>query len=132
MITMPHSIWDAMRSHVAGEMPLEACGLLSGSKDKVQNLYRIPNALQSPVRFRMNAQAQLAAFEAIEADGQDILAIYHSHPQGPAYPSATDLAEAAYDVVYLIWSFADGVWHLNAFALNGNSASPVPFRLTDE
>ena len=34
--------------------------------------------------------------------GLEVVAIYHSHPRGPAAPSATDLAEARWDVPYLI------------------------------
>jgi proteasome lid subunit RPN8/RPN11 len=46
---------------------------------------------------------------AIEARGWEIVGIYHSHLNAPAYPSPTDVAMAAYpDAVYLIVSLSDG------------------------
>jgi len=45
---------------------------------------------------------------AMEAEGLELIAIYHSHPDGPARPSATDVANAYYpDTVQLIISLAD-------------------------
>ena len=47
--------------------------------------------------------------EALRARlGAEIVAIYHSHPESPAYPSATDVELAFWpEAVYLICSLAD-------------------------
>ena len=86
-----------------------ACGLLAGTAldgvGQVKIAIPVSNALHSPVRFRMAAEEQLAAFLHIEELGFELLAIYHSHPHGPASPSSTDLAEAFYpEALTLIWS----------------------------
>lgn len=104
-LTIPRLIWEALTADAARFAPQEACGLLAGISPVVQIHYPIPNELHSTNHFRMEPQAQVNAFVDIEARGLELLAIWHSHPAGPAYPSATDLAEYAYPgVVYLIWS----------------------------
>ena len=41
--------------------------------------------------YRMEPAEQLRVFNAIEKDGLDLVAIYHSHTRSPAYPSSTDV-----------------------------------------
>jgi proteasome lid subunit RPN8/RPN11 len=50
----------------------------------------------SPVAYEMEPLQQIQAMLAIENDGLELLAIYHSHPDGPARPSPTDVALAYY------------------------------------
>lgn len=107
--------WEAMRGQVAADVPLESCGLLAGAGDVVQQVIPVPNALKSPTRYRLDPSLQLAAFEQIDQDGLELLAIYHSHPAGPPHPSPTDIAEAFYPVVYVIWSLAGDAWQARGF-----------------
>jgi proteasome lid subunit RPN8/RPN11 len=106
---------QAMRRHVSAQAPLEACGLLAGKQDLVETVLRVRNADQSPVRFRMDAQEQYNAFEWIDAQGLDLVGIFHSHPSGPDTVSPTDIAEAAYEVVHLIWSPTGHKWSARGF-----------------
>jgi proteasome lid subunit RPN8/RPN11 len=91
----------------------------------------VKNAVGSPVRFQMEAREQLQAFEQIEAAGLDLLAIFHSHPIGPAVPSPTDIAESFYDVMHVIWSPVEGEWLAHAFWIEAGHAAEVPLILTD-
>ncbi len=88
--------------------PEEGCGFLAGRDEQVQALYPVENVLHSPVAFEMDPQQQIAALLAIEAAGQQLLAIYHSHPHGPKRPSATDVARAGNypDALQVVVSFA--------------------------
>ena len=46
--------------------------------------------------------------QTIEAAGEELVGIYHSHTKSPAYPSQTDINLAGWpDAVYLIASLAD-------------------------
>jgi proteasome lid subunit RPN8/RPN11 len=107
--------WEAMRDQVADDVPLESCGLLAGAGEVIRQVIPVPNALQSATRYRFSPSAQLAAFEEIEREGLEMLAIYHSHPRGPVHPSPTDIAEAFYLVVYVIWSPQDAAGRQRAF-----------------
>jgi proteasome lid subunit RPN8/RPN11 len=110
--------WEEMRLDVNQHAPEEACGLLAGIKNQVQLVLPVANELHSPVRFRMAARDQLLAFDRIDQAGLVLLGIYHSHPNGPDRPSATDIAEAFYpEVAYLIWSPKDGAWSCRAFSI---------------
>ena len=101
--------------YVDTQMPLEACGLLAGQNAKVEKIFFIQNQAQSPIRFVMEPVEQLRAFEWIESNQMELLAIFHSHPSGPETVSATDVAEAAYDVIQVIFSHAKDTWKARAF-----------------
>lgn len=113
--------WQEMLDHVERQLPLEACGLLAGTQDRVTDVILVQNNAQSPVRFVMDPYEQLTAFDWMESNGLELLGIFHSHPTGPATASATDIAEAAYDVVHLIWSREQAIWQLRGFRIeNGH------------
>jgi proteasome lid subunit RPN8/RPN11 len=99
---------EAIIAHARAEAPLEACGLLAGTDGCVQQLYRLANSEQGPLSYRLDPLEQLRAFEDMEAQGWELLAIYHSHPASPAYPSPRDVDLAYYpDAVYVIVSLLD-------------------------
>lgn len=123
--------WEAMRDQVAADVPLESCGLLAGAGEAVQRVIPVPNALQSASRYRFSPSAQLAAFEEIEREGMEMLAIYHSHPRGPVHPSPTDITEAYYPVVYVIWSPRNGDWQAKGFWIEKGIFSEVPLEISE-
>jgi proteasome lid subunit RPN8/RPN11 len=124
--------WQAMRRHVIAQAPLEACGLLAGKQDAVETVLRVRNAEQSPVRFRMDAQEQYNAFEWINANGLDLVGIFHSHPSGPETVSPTDIAQAAYEVVHIIWSRPKRTWNARGFWIEKGKATEVTLQVLSE
>lgn len=118
-----------MRAHVEVGAPLEACGLLAGKNDSVEKVFLISNQARSAVRFRMDPAEQLRAFNWMESNGLDLLGIFHSHPAGPATPSPTDIQEAAYPVVHLIWSRSQGNWLARGFWFKDGQATEVTLRI---
>ncbi len=117
--------WDIMRAHVESQAPLEACGLLAGKNDSVQRVFLIENQAQSPARFRMDPTEQLRAFNTMEADEMDLLAIFHSHPAGPEAVSPTDMEEASYPVVNIVWSRSRGFWKARGFWIEEGKVTEV-------
>ncbi|GAB4539002.1 MAG: M67 family metallopeptidase [Anaerolineales bacterium] len=114
-----------MVAHVAGLAPQEACGLLAGTGNVAQHIFFISNQAQSPTRYLMNPVEQLRAFEWIDENHLDLLAIFHSHPRGPQTVSPTDIAQAAYRVAYLVLSPVNGDWRARGFWIEDNAYREV-------
>ncbi|HET6821703.1 MAG TPA: M67 family metallopeptidase [Anaerolineales bacterium] len=123
--------WQEMLESVDRHAPLEACGLLAGKEDRVENVILIRNQAQSPTRFVMEPYEQLQAFAWIDSNELDLLGIFHSHPAGPETASATDIAEAAYEVVHLIWSRNQNGWRARGFWIENGSATEVVLQIVE-
>ena len=126
--------YETMHHHVALQLPEEACGLIAGEID--QSSYRAlavfptTNVLHSTTRFKIDPQEQLDIFKQIEAEDWELLGIYHSHPNGPDEPSATDIAEAYYpEAVNLIWSYRTNYWRMRGFIIRDESVHEIPLHL---
>jgi len=116
-----------MRSDVEDRAPEEACGLVAGLDSSSTAVFPITNLLHSQVRYRMDPQGQLAAFQWIDDHDWSLLAIYHSHPQGPHGPSRSDIAETTYPgVIYLIWSRLHRKWDCRGYLIQGGEVTEVP------
>ena len=102
------SDYKAMLAQLQAAYPLEGCGLMAGRDGTVQRIYPVANRLASPYAFEMEPAEQVRAMLDLEERGLELLAIYHSHPKGPAGPSASDVARAYYpEAAQLIVSLSD-------------------------
>jgi proteasome lid subunit RPN8/RPN11 len=116
-IRIRHTDWMVMKEHVNSVFPREACGLVGGRGDLVGKVVPVKNIDDSLHRFRMEPAEQVSALLDLENSGLELLAIYHSHPEGLASPSATDIEEFHYPEAFsLIWSRRSGEWACRAFA----------------
>lgn len=124
--------WEQMLQDVAQRVPEEACGLVGGLEGRTLQVFPIENILHSPVRFRCDPHEQLRVLQLLDDRGWDLLAIYHAHPNGPAVPSPTDLAEAAYpEAVNLIWSQQSGQWSCRGFLIHQGKAQEIRIQRLD-
>jgi proteasome lid subunit RPN8/RPN11 len=100
---------DEMVAHARADLPNECCGMVGGVNGEASVVIPVVNSAASPLRFEMDPQGQYDALKAIEDDGREMLAIYHSHTKSPAYPSQTDVNQAVNwpDAIYLIVSLQD-------------------------
>lgn len=107
-LLIPRAIYDAILAHARAGKPAEVCGLLRGRDGVITGILPAANAAPNPITdYEVEASALLIQFEWEEA-GDELIAIYHSHPADPAYPSASDAIQAYYpDSVYLICSLLD-------------------------
>ena len=78
----------------------------------------------------MDPAEQLKGFNWIESNELDLLAIFHSHPAGPETVSVTDIVEAAYPVVQIIWSRPKGIWQARGFWIQDEQVSEVQLNVT--
>jgi proteasome lid subunit RPN8/RPN11 len=103
------SLIDQMVAHAREDLPNECCGMVGGAGGEASAVIPVGNSAASPLRFEMDPQEQYNALKAIEDDGKEMLAIYHSHTKSAAYPSQTDVNQAVNwpDAIYLIVSLQD-------------------------
>jgi proteasome lid subunit RPN8/RPN11 len=128
MLTLPQALYDQLRQHGESTYPQESCGILLGRTDCPAGrevTAALPAANASP---RPHHHYEIAALDLIHAEREardqslEILGFYHSHPDHPAEPSPTDLAEGhGLGCSYLITSIQSGhAQATHAFQLAGN------------
>jgi proteasome lid subunit RPN8/RPN11 len=97
---------DAMIAHARETAPAECCGLIGGISDmQAVTLYRLRNVTPHPESAYEAAPEDLfTAQRQMRERGEDLLAIYHSHPRASdPSPSETDVRLAYYPTAkYLI------------------------------
>jgi proteasome lid subunit RPN8/RPN11 len=100
---------DDLIAHAKEDLPNECCGMVGGIDGEATVVHRVTNSAASPLRYEMDSQEQYNVWKAIENDGKELLAIYHSHTKSAAYPSQTDVNQAVAwpDQIYVIVSLAD-------------------------
>jgi proteasome lid subunit RPN8/RPN11 len=109
--------------------PDESCGLLIGRRSTepdtlVEDVVQARNVnVERPGdRYELDPDAFAAADRAARERGLEIVGIWHSHPDHPAVPSATDRDRAWTGWSYLIASVGrGGVAELRSWRLHGEA-----------
>ena len=138
MQTTP-DVLDAIRTHGEATYPEECCGFLLGHVTPDGNLVvaiqRVANrqATNRERRYTITPDDYQAAARAAATQGLDVVGFYHSHPDHPAQPSETDLAEATFPgYTYVIVSVQQGAAdEITAWALAPDRSrfDPEPINL---
>lgn len=150
MLVLRASVYEAILEHAREAAPDEACGLLGGSREgaaepgtrresESDSESEPPSATATESRRARNAapdteltyaidpEEQYRLMADFEAAGLELVGFYHSHPRGPAGPSATDHRQAAWPGYhYLIASLGDDRPVLDAWVWNGESFARDP------
>jgi len=117
MTTLPKTLFTEIERHAREAYPEECVGALIGSVTEggeggktrtVERLFPIDNrsAANRERRYLVSPRDYLAAERGADAAGKILLGFYHSHPEHPARPSATDLDLAQPNFVYIIVSIS--------------------------
>ena len=102
-LVLAPGILEEISQHAKDEYPREGCGLITRSR-----FIPMTNVAQSAAEFEMDPAELVNTFRDLRNAGEEVVAIYHSHPHGPARPSGTDVRRAYYpDAAHLIVSLAD-------------------------
>jgi proteasome lid subunit RPN8/RPN11 len=121
--------------HLAQISPdTEICGLVGGKDGVPQTCYPILNVAEYPEqRFLLDPKQQIAAMARMRDQGEQLFAIYHSHPAAPAFPSWTDLEQAAYpEALYLIISLnTKGILEMRGFKIASQTAHEIALVLSE-
>lgn len=108
MLEIDRGFFDEMAAHGLAGFPNEACGLLAGKEGRPVKFFPMANRDASPVTYRLDPKEQLRVFDEIEAEGWELLAIFHTHTHSEAYPSDTDRSQAFYpEARYFVMSLSD-------------------------
>ncbi|MFM9108418.1 MAG: Mov34/MPN/PAD-1 family protein [Chloroflexota bacterium] len=84
-------------THSREDAPRECCGLLAGAAGRPERLFRLHNLAPGNELYEIDPRQLLELeFRTLPAEGWEVVAIYHSHPHSPAWPSSTDVALAAW------------------------------------
>jgi len=106
-LILPAHILEQLIQHARDAYPNEACGLLVG-RESVNRYIATKNISSDPHQFEIEPSELIATLRSLRETGENLLAIFHSHPHGPAEPSRTDIERAYYpDAAHLIVSLAE-------------------------
>lgn len=131
-LTLPRAIVNALLHQAQLAPETEICGLIGARDGVAMTCYPVANAAATPDRrYAMDPKQQIDAMRRMRVAGEELLAIYHSHPHSPAAPSPIDIGEAEYpQAVYLIISLATtGTLQLAAFRINAGQATAIDLEL---
>lgn len=122
----------AMEDHALREKPLEACGLLGGRDGAATSFYPCVNRARSPVFFTIDPGEILRVMREMDGKGEELLAIFHSHPATRAWPSASDILHFHYPgILYLILSLRDETPRLGAFRIAGGEVEECALEVAE-
>ena len=129
-LQMSRAQFDEIIAHAREAAPHECCGLIGGTNDgQAQSIYRTRNIAADPlVAYEAAPEDLFAAQRIMRQRGEELIAIYHSHPRSSdPQPSATDVRLAYYPAaVYLIVGFRNSEPCVRAFRLIESEARWEP------
>lgn len=111
--------------------PRECCGLLIGNEDGAgEGIWRVTKVAPSENlapddrndRFEVDPLVRLRLQKELRGTSESLIGIFHSHPDGPAQPSETDLENA--------WE-PELTWLITA-VVAGQATQTNAYRLTDQ
>ncbi len=101
MLRISRANWQAIIDHALSEAtkPAEACGLLAGELGDIDVKAIFPCANAAPPEkqdlvYELDSGDYLRADREAQANGWEIIGVYHSHTHTEALPSPTDIAQA--------------------------------------
>ena len=122
----------AILEHCRREAPLEACGILAGRDARVSRVHPLTNADRSRTSYLIEPREQLRVMGEIWDRREELLAIFHSHPASPAYPSSRDVELAFYpDSRYIIVSLRNPEPEIRCFLIREGQIAEEPLKITE-
>jgi len=112
-LILPAELRVRIEDEARAAFPRECCGLIEGVRDgdtaRGFALHPARNIAVQADRFEIAPEDHFAALKTVRENGHELIGCYHSHPNGKAEPSASDLQGAGEeDFLWLIASTARG------------------------
>lgn len=127
--------WQEIVNHLRAVYPQEGCGLLAGESGRSRAVLPVPNQLRSTHQFYMEPIKLLQALETIDQQVWELLAIFHSHPNGLTVPSLQDVEGYHYPDTPTLICFPlypeepDKAWDCRAYQIKNNGYSKLEFQI---
>lgn len=128
-ISIQQSHVDEIIDHAQHDAPRECCGLIGGKSANTQTVYPLRNTATNPlVTYEASPEDLFVAQRAMRERGEQLLAIYHSHPRSAdPQPSDTDVRLAYYpSAVYFIVGLGGAQPNLGAFRISESEGRWTP------
>ena len=125
----------AVLGHCYDGLPDEACGMLAGRlrpgsllpDGRIDVVYPCKNADASARTYTVDSRDLIRALRDAESKGLELVGVFHSHTHTDAWPSATDVRQAAEpNWLYVIVSLKDGDPVLRSFRIVDGNIGEVP------
>jgi proteasome lid subunit RPN8/RPN11 len=125
-------------AHCFDGLPDEACGVLAGPvhddlepTGEVTATYPCVNADASARTYTVDSRDLLHAMRDAESRGHELVGVWHSHTHTDAYPSDTDVRQAAEpNWVYLIVSLKHAEPVLRAYRIRDGQIAEVDVQVS--
>lgn len=100
-------------------LPNEGCGLLLGSPEGVvHDVVASVNVADSAKVYEIDPIVLLRAARRADAEGLEVIGVFHSHTHSEAYPSPTDVRQAPDPTWhYVLVSLADSPTDIRSFRI---------------
>lgn len=113
VITIPRSVYDEIIAHSKEAYPHECCGVVVGGTLKGKRIFESHRAANTNTerandRYLIDPKELNFIDKVARTQGMDILGFYHSHPDHPDKPSATDREWGQAGYSYIIVSVKKG------------------------
>lgn len=130
MLNLNKRVYDSIISHAERGMPYEVCGYLAERDGRVVQHYELSNTDEAADHFSMDPAEQFAVLKEARQKGVKLTAVYHSHPETPARPSAEDI-KLAYDptISYVIISMAEDNAVVKSFRIKQGEVIVEPIKI---
>lgn len=114
-------------------LPNEGCGLLLGTgAGRVHEVIVSPNIADSAKVYEIEPTVMLRASRRAEAEGLEVIGVFHSHTHSAAYPSPTDVRQAPDPTWhYVLISLASSPADLQSFRIIGGEVAPEVVDITE-
>jgi proteasome lid subunit RPN8/RPN11 len=94
-VQIARSLLDEIVAHAVRDAPNECCGVVATREGAATTVHSTENLAASPFRFEIDGLTLMRLIDEIEAAGDELAVIYHSHTRSEPYPSQTDVNFAA-------------------------------------
>lgn len=125
---IPPRLLDEVIAHARAEAPKECCGVIATRDGAAVAVHRVRNVAANPKSaYHMDPMEQYRVMRGVEDAGDEVGAIYHSHPRTAPEPSLTDvnLAAAWPDQVFVIVGLAAPEPEVRAFRIVERTVTEV-------